>query len=392
MPTVARRLGVSHSTLYRYVHDRDDLVLAALDLAMREFEWPQATLGWRDLLAAFADALWRFLQKYPGMAEAMQSAPGLPSTIAELAGAYVARLRAEGLTVRDAAVAVDFVADLTIGTEIALRGINRLYDTPRGRRSLREIYFEAWSSIGGLEGVATTKMTDTHDRGWLDSKLAMLVDGLATRLGEAPGPHPCPPEPTSETAGQEADRETIVASGRTLARRSGLAAVSLRTVAHDVGSTLAVLRREVGDRDGLVVAMLDAVAADIVVPETVAAPRDEVVALAMAVYETLLSDPWVVPALAVDGLASPLILPVLDRMYAAFVAAGVPTDEVADTSQMIWDHVYGTVLSDGHISTFAREMVASADTPAITEAALVPATSPNRARRGIELLVDGLIG
>ena len=38
MPAVARRLGVSHSTLYRYVHDRDDLVLAALDLAVREFE------------------------------------------------------------------------------------------------------------------------------------------------------------------------------------------------------------------------------------------------------------------------------------------------------------------------------------------------------------------
>jgi AcrR family transcriptional regulator len=68
MPAVARRLGVSHSTLYRYVHDRDDLALAALDLAVREFDWPPADLGWRPLLDVFADALWRFLEQHPGVA------------------------------------------------------------------------------------------------------------------------------------------------------------------------------------------------------------------------------------------------------------------------------------------------------------------------------------
>ena len=180
MPAVARRLGVSHSTLYRYVHDRDDLVLAALDLAVREFEWPPAALGWRELLVAFADALWRFTEGHPGMAEAIQSTPGLPARVTELATAYVAQLRAEGFGATDAAVAFDFVADLTIATEIAMRGLGRVFDTPQGRRSLRELYLESWSTLFGNDESVL------HGRGWLDAKLAILLDGLALRIGTRP--------------------------------------------------------------------------------------------------------------------------------------------------------------------------------------------------------------
>ncbi|MQA11649.1 MAG: TetR family transcriptional regulator [Pseudonocardiaceae bacterium] len=182
MPTVAGRLGVSHSTLYRYVHDRDDLALAALDLAVREFDWPSADLTWRDLLTAFADALWTFLRRFPGMAEAIQSAPGLPPRVTQLIAAYVTRLRAEGLSGRDAAVAVDFVADLTVATEIAMRGLEREFDTPGGRRSLRQIYQESLAGLIDADPSFADEQT-FHGRGWLDQKLAILLDGLATRIG-----------------------------------------------------------------------------------------------------------------------------------------------------------------------------------------------------------------
>jgi len=85
MPMVARRLGVSHSTLYRYVHDRDDLLLAALDLALREFQWPLADLGWRELLTSFSDTLWRCCERYPGMAEVSQVGPGVPAKAMDIA-------------------------------------------------------------------------------------------------------------------------------------------------------------------------------------------------------------------------------------------------------------------------------------------------------------------
>lgn len=260
MPAVARRLGVSHSTLYRYVHDRDDLVLAALDLAVREFEWPRVDLGWRDLLLAFADALWRFTEGNPGMAEAIQNTPGLPARVTELATAYIARLRADGFGAEDAAVAFDFVADLTVATEIAMRGLGHVFDTPHGRRSLRELYHESWGALFGDDESVL------HGRGWLDAKLAILLDGLALRIGT-------------------------------------------RT------------------------------------PE----PRAELVALALAGYEELPADP------------SPG-LPVNDRVFAAFRAAGVPEEEVAFAANLLWDHVFG--------------------------AARAPR---DRARKGIELVVDGLL-
>lgn len=204
MPSVARRLGVSHSTLYRYVHDRDDLVLAALDLAVREFEWPAADLGWRELLVAFADALWRFLERHPGMAEAIQSAPGMPDRVTELATAYGVKLRADGIGARDAAVAIDFVADLTIATEIAMRGLGRTFDTPSGRRSLRELYQESWPDLGADESVL-------HGRGFLTDKLTLMLDGLAGRVGE----------PSRAAAGPE-PREELVALALEALRSDGL--------------------------------------------------------------------------------------------------------------------------------------------------------------------------
>lgn len=50
MPSVARRLGVAHSGLYRYVTDRDDLLVQALDKAFLATTWPSADLPWDELL------------------------------------------------------------------------------------------------------------------------------------------------------------------------------------------------------------------------------------------------------------------------------------------------------------------------------------------------------
>src|SRR5204863_9626917 len=134
-----------HSTLYRYVHDRDDLLLGALDLALREFTWPPAEQDWRELLMSVADAVWRFLERYPGMAEATQVVPALPARALDIADEYVSRLRGAGLSRREALTAVSFVVELTVAAEISGRRMNRVFETPRGRRSLQELFGEALS-------------------------------------------------------------------------------------------------------------------------------------------------------------------------------------------------------------------------------------------------------
>jgi AcrR family transcriptional regulator len=371
MPMVARRLGVGHSTLYRYVHDRDDLLLAALDLAMREFTWPPADLGWRELLTSLADALWRFLDRYPGIGEASQFVPGLPAKALDIATEYVTHLHAEGLSRRDAMLVVDFTSDLTIAAEISMRRRNRLFGTPRGRRSLQELY-------GGPPPSGTRE----GRRDWLDEKLAIMLDGLASRLGE-PGTTVLPNAAIEQDAAAAPSREEIAEAGRRIARRAGLAAVSVHAVADELGARVSAVRRAAGDRDGIVVAMLDAVAGDIVVPPPSPDLRAELLAVAMAGYTVMSVDPWSVIALAVDGLAAPAIMPVAERVFVAFRKAGVSDEAVGHANRILWGHVYGAVLNQSPEDTFARRVATSVDLP--------PPTGPTLSTLGIEIIVDGLL-
>jgi AcrR family transcriptional regulator len=370
MPAVARRLGVGHSTLYRYVHDRDDLLLAALDVAMREFVWPPVDLGWRELLTAFSDAMWRVLERYPGLGEASQIVPGLPARALDIATEYVSRLCAEGLSQRDAMIALDTTADLTVAVEISVRRMNRLFETPRGRRSLRELYGEPPS--GDRDA----------GRGWLSEKLAIMLDGLASRLGQ-PGTTVLPPSPMPVQATRVVHRDEVAEAGRRIARRAGLAAVSLHTVADELDVDVTAVRRVAGDRDGVVVAMLDAMAGDVVVPPPSPDPRTELLAVAVAGYTVLTADPWAVVALTVDGLAAPVIRPIAERVFAAFRDAGVPQEAIGHANRLLWGHVYGTVLNQSPAGTFARRFATSADFP--------PPTGPTHSTLGIEIVIDGLL-
>ncbi|MFE3722605.1 TetR/AcrR family transcriptional regulator, partial [Streptomyces cyaneofuscatus] len=58
MPGVAARLGVSHSTLYRYVDSRDDLVRAAGQKDAAHTNRPPAELPPLQTLPPFASAVW----------------------------------------------------------------------------------------------------------------------------------------------------------------------------------------------------------------------------------------------------------------------------------------------------------------------------------------------
>lgn len=373
MPTVARRLGVSHSTLYRYVHDRDDLLLAALDLALREFDWPAADPGWRAAMISFADALWRFLERHPGMAEAVLMAPSMPGKALGITDQYVVRLRAEGLSSRDAVIAVDLVADLTIAAEIGVRRMSRVFDTPRGRRSLRELY----------EGPDASRF---ERRGWLDDKLVLVLDGLACRLGQPVTgvTYDRPPTPAPPVV---PDRDAIAAAGRAVARRDGLHAVSVGSVAEELGTTMAMVRQVAGDRDGVVVAMLDAVAAGVVVPDPVDDPRTEILNLITAAYRVLAADQWSVLAITIDGLAAPRLLPVVWRVLEAFGAAGVPAADVPDAVRILWDHLFGVLV--GQFETLDRDTLAHRT--AVAAELPAPPARPGLVTVGMEIVVDGIL-
>jgi AcrR family transcriptional regulator len=299
----------------------------------------------------------------------------MPAKALDLANTYVTRLRAEGLSSRDAVIAVDYTADLTVAAEIGVRRMARVFSTPRGERSLREIYDaqEGAEPLGGADRFAR--------RGWLEDKLAILLDGLANRLGEPAAAGMV--EPVADPSDAAPDREAITSVGLALARRGGLAAVSVHAVAGELATSVTSVRRVIGDRDGIVVAMLDAVTAKVVLPPPAADPRTEILTVVTALRTALAADRWALPAVTADGLTGPAVVPVLRRLFAAFRAAGLPEEAVAAATRVCWEHVCGTVLCQQPSRTFAHRLVESAG--------LTLSPAHDGGALGLSIVVDGLL-
>lgn len=110
---VARRLGVAQGGIYHHVAGRSDLVRLAADEALRDWPGPDRGLPWRDLLHAYAYALWQCLWQHPGLEDAIQALTEPPPRLAAVVSDVVELLMAEGVeqqTARDAVLLVTHLA------------------------------------------------------------------------------------------------------------------------------------------------------------------------------------------------------------------------------------------------------------------------------------------
>ncbi len=165
MPSVARRLGVAHSGLYRYVADRDALLVTAVDRAVNTIQWPGADQPWDQLLRAVGAQVWELCDRYPGLDRASLSAPRAAPTTIRLIEEYVAQLHREGFTPEDAALAVSFVINLTLMSSA---------DMARLRRS-------GHSTVAGTDSDLLKAYDGDEarsDRGWYDRRLEIVLAGL----------------------------------------------------------------------------------------------------------------------------------------------------------------------------------------------------------------------
>ena len=168
MPSVARRLGVAHSGLYRYVEDRDDLLLQALDKAILAASWPEADLPWQELLKGIGETIWLLSENHPGLDPAALGAPKSPRAVEDRSEKFHHALQHQGFLLEDAAVAVEFVITLALTGSAEMRRLKAIEkshaDGPR---------------------VPVLKAYDTEEvwrgRGWYDRKLDIVLAGLDQR-------------------------------------------------------------------------------------------------------------------------------------------------------------------------------------------------------------------
>lgn len=212
-------------------------------------------------------------------------------------------------------------------------------------------------------------------------------------------PQPASSQPPSRRRRRPLTKDAIVDEALRLVRAEGLSAVTMRRLAQDVGTAPMSLYRHVGDRETLLVLMLEKVADAVRLPSPVGDPRSEITAVLTAVHDALRADPWAVRLIVHHGLAGPTILPVLERLFVALTTAGFRPRDAMVAYGLLWHYSAGELLSthrDAAEDDFATRMVLEADPeryPALTEAAAAFRSGPpgDWFQENLQRLLDGLL-
>jgi AcrR family transcriptional regulator len=166
MPSVARRLGVAHSGLYRYVESREELLVATLDHLVRETEWPSTSLPWREQLTGLAQTHGALCEQHRGYAASVLTIERVPEASAAIIAEHANALAGQDFQLRDAFGAVQFVTTLALAASLTV-----------GR-----------SLSGAARQLTPTSSAEpkvserSADSGWCGDQLAIYLDGLEGRV------------------------------------------------------------------------------------------------------------------------------------------------------------------------------------------------------------------
>ncbi|WP_181847714.1 TetR/AcrR family transcriptional regulator [Thalassospira profundimaris] len=185
--TIAQRLGVDHSSLYRHVTGRDDIVFAAADRAIATLDWERETRDWRDYIHAAAEAVWDLYSRNPGLAEAIRTMEKTPPAGIRAFARSCRHLEAQGFRIEDAALIMDSVMDMT-GDSASMR--ERL-SLDQADGTLGERLRTSWQP-GSDDRTAAyvsviSAVTDASPKDWWRKKLMLLIRGAAALLEDHKG-------------------------------------------------------------------------------------------------------------------------------------------------------------------------------------------------------------
>ncbi|OLT16954.1 hypothetical protein BJF78_13455 [Pseudonocardia sp. CNS-139] len=191
VPAVARRLGVSTMTLYRYTPNRAELLSLAWNHVIAGTVWPPVTGHWRPVLRAHAVALWQVLARHPGVVTEL-SGLVVPAEMMRRGDDMAVLLVEHGFSPPDAVLALDLVMDLTIDHRRGVETIHGLTGTPATLDALADAWEPSASDPPARRAVRAA-MHDAIRTGpfdWYTKKLDLALDGIAHRLA--------PPVPAAE--------------------------------------------------------------------------------------------------------------------------------------------------------------------------------------------------
>ena len=187
MRRVADQIGVSASSLYGYVANKEELVQLVFERIIAEIPDVTPDGDWREMLRASSREMLAIFRRHPGVAGLTLGR--VPFGPAMMAGAekMLARLRAAGLPDQVAAFAGD-LGGLYVGAYAY-----ELDVAPPGEQEQFAAQFTGWlKSLPRQQFPNLVALADTMTRGNAEDRfewgLDVLIRGLASYLTDPPGP------------------------------------------------------------------------------------------------------------------------------------------------------------------------------------------------------------
>jgi len=145
-------------------------------------------------------------------------------------------------------------------------------------------------------------------------------------------------------------QELVLDAADALLSREGVQAVTIRRVAESLGVSPMALYRHVGDKDDLLLALVDRLAQRLEYPALPADPRERLIALWRTLYDGLAAHPWLPEVLARRRLMAPSVLWALEEIHVAFCDAGMTLEEAVLSYRLVWEFTLGALLVRAGIS------------------------------------------
>ncbi|WP_029370985.1 TetR family transcriptional regulator [Mycobacterium sp. UM_WWY] len=145
---------------------------------------------------------------------------------------------------------------------------------------------------------------------------------------------------------QPLNRAAIVAAARRIADRDGLAELTLRRIAGELGTGAASLYRHIADRQELLLLLVeDLVAGYPLLDPAGVAPVEAVVRQWHAMYDHLVAHAWSGPVIADGDYALPSAKPVADHCMALLRGAGLDDVAAQRVYRAAWRLIIGHLMS-----------------------------------------------
>ncbi len=167
LTTLAQRLGVDHSTLYRHVASRDDIVLLACDTAIARMDWPDVPdapaaelrapgdASWRAYLEQAVEGIWDMYDRHPGLASAIHHLHAAPDQVVLRFTSAIRDLVRMGFAEAEAVLVLDTVMDIAVESYVAWERALALDAAPPARPPSTAPIADATASASVGRGLLT---------------------------------------------------------------------------------------------------------------------------------------------------------------------------------------------------------------------------------------------